>query len=316
MESISGWNWLDLCSGVGAGFPYAGIKLWGRQPDTFVEWDEWCQSILRQRFPGKERATFIDWNHERFSNIKNLDFGRDYFEKSVNFITASPPCQPFSVDGKRLAATDDRDCFPAILSAIYKLQPQFVIIENVAGLLNCPERPGSDKLYFAGILREISESGYDVEWQCVSSAHFGAPWRRERLVIIAIARSNERGLKQAATWSDQIRQSIEGIRFDSGRGSSQPGIPRSWLPIADRIHEPRGDENSDRTVASPGAAVAVSEALAEDRSQFGVASRDGVNRDRRVALGNALDWRVAAVALKRVEYLSNLTAEHRSADKK
>jgi hypothetical protein len=51
-----------------------------------------------------------------------------------------------------------------------------------------------------------------------------------------------------------------------------------------------------------------------DRPQIGVASRDGDNRDRRAALGNALDWRVAAVGLKRVDYLSRFAAEHRSAD--
>ncbi|WP_445304988.1 MULTISPECIES: DNA cytosine methyltransferase [unclassified Microcoleus] len=295
MQHIDGW--LDLCSGIGAGFPYAGIKLWERSPDIFCEWNEYCQSILRRRFP----------NSERFSNIKAVDFGASQFRnRRISIVTASPPCQPFTNDGKRLAARDDRDCFPAVLAAIYKLQPNFAIIENVAGLLNCPERPGSDKLYFAGVLNELSESGYDVEWQSISSAHFGSPWRRERVVIVAIARSFI-DYERATPWQNQIGESVASIGADSGWGGSSPGIPREWISTPQWLHESTGESDSPRIVASPGAAIL-------DRPQIGVASRDGDNRDRREALGNALDWRVAAIGLKRVEYLSSLAAEHRSAN--
>jgi DNA (cytosine-5)-methyltransferase 1 len=244
---------------------------------------------------------------DQLANIKLVNFISEIaIPDRPRIITASPPCQPFSHDGQRLAADDSRNCFPDVLRGIRDLQPQFAIIENVAGLLNCPERPGSNKLYFAGILNELSESGYDVEWQTISSAHFATPWRRERVIIVAIARSIKRGGEQPTSWQEQTRNTIESIGAYPGWGSGGPGIPRSWVRFADRVDESTGEENSDRTGASPGAAVA-------DRPQIGVASRDSDNRDRRAALGNALDWRVAAIGLKRVEYLS-AAAEHRSAE--
>ncbi|WP_445251309.1 DNA cytosine methyltransferase [Microcoleus sp. herbarium5] len=292
MRHIDGW--LDLCSGIGAGFPYAGIKLWERSPNYFCEWNSYCRRILATRFPGIYR---ID-------DIRKCDFE---LNNPVQLITASPPCQPFSVDGKRLAANDSRNCFPDVLRAIQATRPKFAVIENVAGLLNCPYSPGDKPgTYFSYVLDSLSSIGFDAEWQSISSAHFASPWRRERLIIVAISRRLEWGGEQAAAWEEQVRDSVESIKTDSGWGSSGPGIPRAWLPTADRIHESAGEPDSPRIVASPGAAIA-------DRPQIGVASRDGDNRDRREALGNALDWRVAAVGLRRVEYLSDLAAEHRSA---
>ena len=220
MQSIDGW--LDLCSGIGAGFPYAGIKLWGRAPDIFCEWDSYCRRILAARFP---RIYKID-------DIKKCNFN---LSSKVELITASPPCQPFSVDGKRLGADDERDCFPAVLAAIRQLRPQFAIIENVTGLLTCSKQPGAEQLYFTEILEHLSESGYLCEWQCIGSSAFQAPWMRTRLIIIAIARSIEWRGEQPTPWENQIRDSIKSIGIDSRWGSCGPefleagyNLPLGW----------------------------------------------------------------------------------------
>ncbi|WP_445300300.1 MULTISPECIES: DNA cytosine methyltransferase [unclassified Microcoleus] len=299
MESINGW--LDLCSGIGAGFPYAGIKLWGRSPDIFCEWDSYCQDILKLRYPGTEQL----------ANIKLVNFISGIaIPDQPKIVTASPPCQPFSNDGKRRGADDHRNCFPDVLRAIAELQPDFAIIENVAGLLSCPYSPGDKPgSYFGFILDSLSSIGFDAEWQCLSSAHFGSPWSRERIIIVAIARSLELDWERATPWENQIRDTIAGIEPDLSTRSRGPGIPRSWLQSPSGLDESTGEENSARAGASPGAAVA-------ERPQIGVASRDGTNRDRRAALGNALHWPVAAIGLKRVDYLSQLAAEYRITDQK
>ena len=55
-----------------------------------------------------------------------------------------------------------------------------MLIENVPGLLSAD----SGRL-FAGILRDLSESGYDAEWNIVSAASVGAPHLRKRVFIVA-----------------------------------------------------------------------------------------------------------------------------------
>ncbi|WP_422756990.1 DNA cytosine methyltransferase [Microcoleus anatoxicus] len=300
MQHIDGW--LDLCSGVGAGFPYAGIKLWERQPNQFCEKDSYCRNILKLRYPSSNGI---------FADVNYLD---DDDDAKPDLITASPPCQPFSVDGKRLAATDDRNCIPAVLTAIRNYKPKFAVIENVVGLLNCPYSPGDKPgSYFGYVLDSLSASGYDAEWICIGSDEFAAPWRRQRLLVIAIARCLEFDWSEVTSWQNQIRTSIAGIEPDFSTRSRGPGIPRKWLSTPDRIHELAGESNSAGTSSSSTPGVATPGVAKVDRPQIGVASRDGDNRDRREALGNALDWRVAAVALKRVEYLSDLAAKHWSA---
>ncbi|WP_445246397.1 DNA cytosine methyltransferase [Microcoleus sp. OTE_8_concoct_300] len=291
MESIRQWQWLDLCSGIGAGFPYAGTKVWGRSPDIFCEWDSYCQRLLKIRFPGTKQL----------ANIKLVSFTSEIaIPDRPKIITASPPCQPFSNDGKRRGADDHRNCFPDVLRAIAELQPDFAIIENVAGLLSCSYSPGHKPgSYFGFILDSLSSCGYDAEWQCLTSAHFGSPWSRERIIIVAIARSFIGQLEPAAAWEEQTRNAIDSIRTDNQFGSCEPGIPRSWLQSPSGLDESTGESDGTRIGASPGATVL-------PRPQIGVASRDGDNRDRRAALGNALDWRVAAIGLKRVEYLAGL----------
>ena len=72
---------LDLCSGVGAGFPLAGIKLEEFELVGLCEIDSWCQGILSTRFP--EVPIYSDVR--RLPRLTNIDI-----------ITASPPCQPLS----------------------------------------------------------------------------------------------------------------------------------------------------------------------------------------------------------------------------
>ena len=260
---------LDLCSGVGAGFPFAGIRTGGFALVGLCERDEWCQSILKLRYP--DLPIIADVKRYDWSDKNKYNRCRD-----IDIITASPPCQPFSVQGKRLGADDERDCIPAVIKAIASIQPKFFAIENVKGLLSCPYRPGFRVRYFAGILTKFSECGYDAEWIVVSSGHFTSPFLRERLLLVGISRRVE-FLSQPCSWSEQIREQLESQRRFTKRGVLESELSRKSLPTAVRLHEP-----------------------------VGVAIGISINRRRREALGNALDPRVAAVALQRILYLQSI----------
>jgi DNA (cytosine-5)-methyltransferase 1 len=113
----------------------------------------------------------------------------------IDVLTASPPCQPFSINGKGLGATDERDCFPAVLESIARINPKFFCIENVTGLLTCPNYPGQPSgSYFRGVVATIDSYGYDAEWICVCSGHFTAPFLRERLLLVGIWKNRSVGV--------------------------------------------------------------------------------------------------------------------------
>ena len=254
---------IDLCSGIGAGFPLAATVQGQFEIIGLCENDQFCRNILGKRFP---RVPIYD-------DVRSLDCSQ--IERPT-IITASPPCQAFSICKRnRLGADDERDCFPAILRAIAALRPRYFAIENVLGLLSCPYRRNLGKSsYFGNLVWLLSELGFDVQWGSISSGHFGSPWKRERLLILGVARGTISWAEGWSTpWPNQIRESIEKYGdFAKARG----------------VQSPVSRESLQSTVGLDG--------------PIGVPSGNRVNRKRRAALGNSLDWRVAACTLERILY--------------
>ncbi len=115
-------------------------------------------------------------------------------------VVGGPPCQAFSTAGKRLGLNDERgNVFLHFIELLAGLRPKYFVIENVRGLLSAPlqHRPHEDRgpgfpalspdEQPGGALRHIilalRSHGYAVSFNLYSSAFFGVPQARERLVI-------------------------------------------------------------------------------------------------------------------------------------
>ncbi len=98
--------------------------------------------------------------------------------------TAGFPCQEISVSGRRLGLSGGRSGLFYEICRLLKGKspedkPRWVIIENVKNLLSI--NGGRD---FTIVLSELSEAGYDAEWQLLNSKDFCVPQSRERVFII------------------------------------------------------------------------------------------------------------------------------------
>jgi DNA (cytosine-5)-methyltransferase 1 len=100
-------------------------------------------------------------------------------DRHVEVIIGGPPCQPFSVVGSQRGKQDDRDGFPAFLSAMRRYQPKLAIFENVRGMLY------RNREYFQSIRAEMRDLGYAVSSRLLNAVDFGVPQSRERLVVVA-----------------------------------------------------------------------------------------------------------------------------------
>lgn len=155
----------SLFSGIGGlelGLERAGMEtLWQ------VEYDDYCNLILEKHWSGVKR----------YGDIKEIKPGE--LEK-VDVICGGFPCQPFSHAGKRRGTADERWLWPEFLRIVRDVRPGWVVIENVRGLLSIDAGR-----VFGGILRDLSDAGYDAEWRIVSAQMLGARHRRERIFIVA-----------------------------------------------------------------------------------------------------------------------------------
>ena len=177
-------NELSLFTGAGGGV--YGSKLLNHRIIGYVEFNEHCQKIIRQRV---EDGIFDE--APIFTDVRAFADIAEQYRGFTDVVTAGFPCQPFSVAGQRAAEDDERNMWPATLDIIKKIQPKVCLLENVPGLLSAGDGGVEDGTgrpicgYFGNILRDISENGYDAQWTVLGAddVGFGGKHRRKRLWV-------------------------------------------------------------------------------------------------------------------------------------
>lgn len=148
-----------------------------------------------------------DWNkYARQTYIENYGkpkyFPKDVYEReipkeSLDIYMTSPPCQAFSLAGKRKGEQDDRGIlFYNSHEFIQKNNPRYFIFENVKGLLS--DANGTTFKIWLDLLGGKSINGnpvlfpnesstpYHIYWQVLNAKNYGVPQNRERVFIIGI----------------------------------------------------------------------------------------------------------------------------------
>lgn len=214
-------NELSLFSGAGLG-QWATKYLLGWRCKGYVEWDKYCQRVLRARIDdGSFDAAPIFGDVRQFVQSGWAEQYRGF----VDVVVAGFPCQPFSAAGKQLGADDPRNMWPATADALRLIRPRYALLENVPALINSG--------YFGRILGDLAEMGMDAIWGVFSACAVGAPHTRERLFILAYA-NGERGDgrrqrqtgRAGGTWREaqerrQHRQASQG-HFQTSLWSATP----------------------------------------------------------------------------------------------
>lgn len=158
---------LEICAGAGG--QSLGLEQAGFGHELAVEIDRDAAATLRLNRPG--------WNvHE--GDVREID-GKKY--RGIDLLAGGVPCPPFSVAGKQLGASDERDLFPEALRLVDEARPAAVMLENVRGLASARFTP-----YRTSILAELSQMGYQASWQLLFSSEFGVPQLRPRFILVAI----------------------------------------------------------------------------------------------------------------------------------
>jgi len=165
---------MALCAGAG------GLELGLRialgddyRCVVYVEREAYAAAVLVARMANQALDTAPVWD-----DLSTFD-GKPW-RGVVDIVSAGFSCQPWSAAGKQLGIEDERWIWPDIARVIRQVGPEWVFLENVAGLV----RGGLEH-----VLRDLAESGFAAEWDSFSAAEVGAPHLRERLFILAHAAS-------------------------------------------------------------------------------------------------------------------------------
>ncbi len=99
----------------------------------------------------------------------------------VDIMLGGPPCQGFSIAGKR-QSTDPRNLLvQSYLKLVEVLSPRVVVIENVPNILSMENGEFANN-----IISGLKSLGYNVDVHKLNSADFGVPQNRKRVIFIAM----------------------------------------------------------------------------------------------------------------------------------
>ena len=173
-ERIAHFHILDLFSGAG-GFSYGMEKNPHFTTEVALDFNAKALDTFKHNMPATETVVGDITSEE----IKNKIIGLSR-ERGVNMIVGGPPCQGFSLKGKKLGLADPRNyLFREYLNIVKILQPEVFVIENVKALLST-----SAGWFRNQIVEEVSAMGYSVEYGVLTASDFGVPQARQRAIFI------------------------------------------------------------------------------------------------------------------------------------
>lgn len=141
------------------------------------------------------RRTFIENYGEPKYYPENV-YDREIPKESIDIYMTSPPCQAFSIAGKRKGETEERGVlFYNSHEFIIKNKPRYFIFENVKGLLS-DDNGRTFQRWVDYLSKSVNgqpvifpheeSANYHVYYQVLNSKDYGVPQNRERIFIVGI----------------------------------------------------------------------------------------------------------------------------------
>ncbi len=168
-------NVLDLfcgCGGMSTGLKKAGLNI-------IAGIDIWNKAIESYESNHDHLAICDD-----LTKLPPKQFKKDYeVKEDIDIIVGGPPCQGFSIAGKR----DKNDPRNSLFMEFYKylefFKPKAFIMENVIGILSMKTESGEKVI---DIILEKLNKNYNCKINKLYASDFGVPQNRRRTIIIGI----------------------------------------------------------------------------------------------------------------------------------
>lgn len=166
---------VDLFAGVGGmtlGFEQAGFDVLASveidpihcatHEYNFPMWTAICASV-----------TEISGDHIRTKS--------QIGDRDVDVVFGGPPCQGFSMMGKRAFDDPRNQLVSHFMRLVKELDAKYFVMENVKGLTL-----GNHRQFLDEVIKNFKEKGYDIliPYEILDASYFGVPQHRERLFLI------------------------------------------------------------------------------------------------------------------------------------
>ncbi|MFC0271847.1 DNA cytosine methyltransferase [Metabacillus herbersteinensis] len=168
-------NILDLFSGCGGfslGFEQAGfnvslgVDIWSDALRTYKENHQNTETL---------EADLSEVSPEDLLSRVGLK------KEDISVIIGGPPCQGFSLSGKREINDPRNKLYQAFVNTVDYIKPKIFVMENVPGLVRLFKGLAKDQ-----ILQEFEKVGYNVSYKILTAADYGVPQTRKRVFFVGL----------------------------------------------------------------------------------------------------------------------------------
>ena len=125
----------------------------------------------------------------------------------VDLVAGGPPCQGFSMNGRRDPDDPRSLMVGAYLDVVEQVRPRLVLLENVPGFVSMKGTSGNT--YAEIVRRQLGELGYQVWDDVVLASDWGVPQRRPRYICVAAPVGSLPGIHPFERLRTERRQFLE-----------------------------------------------------------------------------------------------------------
>lgn len=168
-------NVIDLfcgCGGFSCGFTMAGFNV-------VLGIDMWQDAIVTY-LRNHPSAKAINEDITKVSAEQLLEVAQKK-PSEIDVIIGGPPCQGFSISGKRLIDDPRNKLYKSFVDIVSEIQPKMFVMENVPGLVSMGN--GAVK---AQIIEDFEAAGYIVSTKVLTASDYGVPQARRRIFFVGI----------------------------------------------------------------------------------------------------------------------------------
>ena len=166
-------NVLDLfcgCGGLSHGFieagyeVVAGIDHWQDALDTFAFNHTQSKAIKADLF-----------------NVSPKEIAKQLKTTNIDVIIGGPPCQGFSIAGKRLIDDERNQLYKSFVEFVSYFKPKAFIMENVPNIISMGKGAVKDE-----IIEDFTKLGYTVTYKILLASEYGVPQNRRRAFFVGL----------------------------------------------------------------------------------------------------------------------------------
>ena len=164
------------CGGFSQGFIEAGfdIKLgvdnWVDALNTFEKTQKGAKVIL---------ADLLNESPEKIREKTNVN--------KIDVIIGGPPCQGFSIAGKRIIEDERNQLYKSFVSFVDFYKPKAFVMENVPNIISMGKGVVRDS-----IINDFEAIGYKVVYDVLLASNYGVPQNRRRAFFVGLKNNKDR----------------------------------------------------------------------------------------------------------------------------